>query len=135
MLKVLKTVSVIFVVYLSLLAVAGAAENAVVPADCGLACMSLSDTDDGNGNDSVSTISPATLPVNAVAMQRNYSNPDYARVVQRNVKYAIGSVIKGVSQLGSLVSERMALLLDGTPCSIARYCDGYYVIATRHILI
>lgn len=136
MLKVLKGVLVLFVVYLSLLAGAGIVQNAVSDAGCVRSEMHLTGTDDdANGGDSVSTASFATLPSNAVALYRNYSGPDYARVVQRNVKYAIGSIIKGASLYGTLVSERMQVLLDGTPCNIARYCDRYYVIATRHILI
>lgn len=124
------------VIYLSLLAGGVAVEEAVTSAGGAGEYVAMSDMAGGDGEDeTVSKISAAALPVNAVAMQRNYSNPDFARTVQRNVKNAIGDIIKGASMYGSLVSERMRLLLDGTPCNVARYCDRYYIIATRHILI
>lgn len=135
MLKVLKTVSAVLSVYLSLLLLAGAAERAMLPEVRPDAAVSTAATGGGDRDESVSTITAATLPAGAIALYRNYSNPDYARVVQRNVRYAIGGIIKGASIYGSLVSERMELLLDGIPCSTARYCYGYYVIATRRILI
>lgn len=135
MLKALKSISIISAIYLLLLVVAGAAERMPVAAAGGSAAMTLSDTGGHSGDEAFSKITSATLPGGVVALYRNCSHPDYARVVQRNVKYAIGGLIKGASMYGSLVSERMVVLLDGTPCSIARYCDGYYVIATRHILI
>lgn len=134
--RLLKTVSFMIVMYLSLLAGGVAVEEAVTSAGSAGEYVAMSDMAGGDGEDeTVSKISAAALPVNAVALQRNYSNPDYARIVQRNVKNAIGDIIKGASMYGSLMSERMQLLLDGMPCSIARYCDRYYIIATRHILI
>ena len=131
----MKRFIVILAAFFALLAVDMAVESATATVETSTTQgYSLSSPDDMPQRNHEISLSAATIPVSAVADLRNSTNPD-CRTAQRNVRSAIGDLIKEASYFSNTLSAQNEELHDGTPCNETRYRGKYYIFATRHILI
>ncbi|MEG1574007.1 MAG: hypothetical protein RR293_08190 [Bacteroidales bacterium] len=131
----MKGLITILAAFFTLLAINSAVESAKLGIETKTSNeYSLSSPENAPSHNPVISLSVATIPASAILDLRNNMNPD-CRTTQRNIKSAIGDIIRFASSFNNTLTIQNEALNDGSSENITKYLCGYYIFATRHILI